>query len=214
MFNIIEQKDHFLYQEKIDSLLGLLKIYQDFSLSPKNQEKSTFIIAENDTRGIYGGAVFYPQKTKDELQETLSNFLSFSQNRTVWCTCLCFCPDDREKVRVEAIELCENFYVELYEILGDLGEKKSTNCLPIALSLQDYHHSLVHGNWSYLKAEPDGEDDVYGLLSLPDKRRQSQEPRASVQAKNKGKNLISPLSVPGNDPHHHQHQSQTERSAQ
>jgi hypothetical protein len=212
MLNIIEPKDHCLYQEKVESLLRLLKVYQDFSLSPKNQEKSTFIIAEDDTRGIYGGAVFYPQKTKDELQETLSKFLSFSQNRTVWCTCLCFCPDEKENITIEAIELRENFYVKLYEILDDLGEKKSTNCLPISLSLKDLHHSLVHGGWSYLTVEPDGEDDVYGLLSLSDKRRQSQELRVSAQAQNKGKNLISSLPVPGND--HHQHQSQPDRPAQ
>jgi len=90
----------------------------------------------------------------------------------------------------------------------------STNCLPIALSLKDYHHSLVHGNWSYLEPEPDGSDDVYALLSLPDKRRQSQISKASAQAQNEGKNLKAPLLVPSKSQDHHQHHNQPDRPVQ
>lgn len=215
MLNIIEPKHHSLYQEKVDSLLGLLKVYQDFSLPLGEPNKAIFIIAEDEMRGIYGGAVLYRQivkKLPELISKELLHFLP--EDEKVWCSCLCFCPDEKEKIAIEDIDLCENFYSELYEVLGELGKKKNTNCLPIALSLKDYHHSLVHGNWSYLEAEPDGSDDVYALLSLPDKRRQSQESRASAQAQNEGKNLKAPLLVPSKSQDYPQHHNQPDRPVQ
>jgi hypothetical protein len=99
--------------------------------------------------------------------------------------------------------------VDLYEALRELGKKKSTNCLPIILSPKDYHHSLVHGKWSYLEeAELDGSGDVYALLSLPDKKRQPQISKASVQAQSEGENLKAPLLVPSLDQHMDQHNQQ------
>jgi hypothetical protein len=131
MLNIIEPKHHSLYQEKVDSLLGLLKVYQDFSLPLGEPNKAIFIIAEDEMRGIYGGAVLYRQVVK-ELHELISKelLIFLPEDEKVWCSCLCFCPDEKEKIAIEAIELCETFYSEIYEALGELGKKKNTE--PIA----------------------------------------------------------------------------------
>jgi hypothetical protein len=187
MLNIIEPKDHSLHQNKIDPLLGLFKIYQDFTLSPKEQGKATFVIAEDDKRGIYGGAVFYPQKVK-ELHEIISELVGFiPENHTVWCVRLCFCSDQMDSFATpEAIETCENFYGELYEILGDLGKKKNTNCLPILILAKNFHNSVTFGKWTYFaqehpKSHKSSPDYVYALLALPDKKRQSEAIQSNDQ---------------------------------
>lgn len=186
MINVIEPTDHNLHQNNIESLLRLFKIYQNFELSPKSQDKTTFIIAEDETRGIYGGAVFFPQKIK-ELDENLSHLLSILENRTVWCARLCLCTDqDDSFTTLDALEHCENFYVNLYKLLGILGEKKNTNCLPMKLHPKDYHNSLNYGRWSYFSKMPHRKslsDFVYVLLALPEKR-QPQE--SQTQEQNEG----------------------------
>lgn len=173
MLNIIEPIEHSLHQNKIESLLRLLKIYQSFELSSKIHEKATFIVAEDETRGVYGGAVFFPQKIK-ELDEELSHLLAILENRTIWCARLCLCTDqDDNFTTLDAIELCENFYTSLYKILGTLGDKKSTNCLPMKLRSKDYCNSLNYGRWSYFTKLSDSKplsDFVYVLLALPDKK--------------------------------------------
>lgn len=177
MLNVIEPTNHNLHNNSIDSLLTLFKIYQDFELSLKDQDKATFIIAEDVTRGVYGGAVFFPQKIK-ELDEPLYNLLSIQENRTVWCARLCLCIEQANGfLSLDLLELCENFYRELYKILGVLGDGKSTNCLPMKLCSKDYRNTLIYGNWAYfteLKLEELFSDYVYVLLALPDRRSQSQ----------------------------------------
>lgn len=177
MLNVIEPINHNLHKNSIGNLLRLFKIYQDLELSPKDQDKATFVVAEDVVRGVYGGAVFFPQKIK-ELGESLCNLLSIQENRTVWCVRLCFCVEqDDESLSIELLELYENFYSELHKILGTLGDGKSTNCLPMKLSSKDYRNSLIYGDWPYFtkpKSEEILSDYVYVLLALPDYQRQVQ----------------------------------------
>jgi len=211
MFNIIEPNDHRSSQDKIDSLLEFLKIYQDFSLSPKDQEKAIFIVAEDSTRGVYGGAVFYTQKLKD-LHENISKglFEFLPENQKMWCVRLCFFMDQDDRfLTLEAIELCEDFYVGLYEILRELGKKRSTNCLPIVLCSKSYRNSLTYGHWSYpTKAHPSPllSDCFHAFLSLPDQKRTLQS--SQDQEHNKREDLKTPFPFLRND------QSQTERPVQ
>ncbi len=177
MINILEPTDRSPHQNKIDSLLRLFKIYQGFELPPKDQSKATFIVAEEEAKGIYGGAIFYPQRVQ-ELHEALSSelLLFLPENQKVWCVRLCFCTgQDDGFSTLNALEVREDFYVDLYETLGGLGKQKSTNCLPITLRSQDYHNSVTYGNWAYFTKKPlshSSSDYVHALLALPDKRRQ------------------------------------------
>lgn len=93
---------------------------------------------------------------------------------------MCIDQDDRFS-DLEALKLCEAFYGELYEILGILGGKKDTNCLPITLRVQDYRNSLTYDHWHYFTSLPFNElssEYVYVLLALPDKKRQFQAQQA------------------------------------
>ncbi|MBY0501715.1 MAG: hypothetical protein K2P93_06920 [Alphaproteobacteria bacterium] len=177
MLKVIEPTTHNLHENSIGSLLRLFKVYQDFELSLKDQDKATFIIAGDDARGVYGGAVFFPQKIK-ELDETLYNLLSIQENRTVWCARLCLCIEQEDgSLSLGLLELCENFYRELYKVLDVLGVGKDTNCLPMKLCSKDYRNSLIYGNWAYfteLKPEELSSDYVYVLLALPDYHSRSQ----------------------------------------
>ncbi|MBY0500426.1 MAG: hypothetical protein K2P93_00285 [Alphaproteobacteria bacterium] len=196
MLKVIEPTNHNLHNNSISSLLRLYKVYQGFELSPKDQDKATFIVAEDDTRGVYGGAVFFPQKIK-ELDEPLYNFLSIQENRTVWCARLCLCIEQEDgSLSLELLELYENFYRELYKTLGILGNEKDTNCLPIKLRSKDYRNSLLYGNWAYfteLKPEELSSDYVYVLLALPGQLSQAQIPQE--EEKGESKCLDTPNSV-------------------
>ena len=79
MLNIIEPRDHSVYQEKVESLLGLLKVYQGFSLSLRAQNQATFIIAEDEARGIYGGLFFTLKLSETFMSFFQRNFCNFFQ---------------------------------------------------------------------------------------------------------------------------------------
>lgn len=80
MFNIIEPRTHHLHRDKIETILKRFKSQQGFELSMKAQSKATFIIAENEARGLYGGAVFFPQKVRD-LDKNISDLLPILENQ-------------------------------------------------------------------------------------------------------------------------------------
>lgn len=195
MLNVIEPTDHILRQNEIDPLLRLFKVYQDFELSSKVYDKAIFIVAKDENRGVYGGAAFFPQKVK-ELEEDLSDFLSISENRTIWCARLCLCTEqDDQFTTLEALELCQNFYAGLYDILSVLGDKRGTNCLPLKLHLKDYRNSLTYGNWVYFAKLPANDlssDYVYALLALPDKKQLPQPQLAKEPSKGKNLEVLPP----------------------
>ncbi len=187
MLNIIEPQDHSTYQSRIDSFSNLLKIYQNFSLSSKSQDKATFIIAEDEKRGVYGGAVFYPQKAK-ELHKHISDLLCIPENRTVWCVRLCFCIDQSENCsKLEVLDLLENFFLNLHQVLSELGKKKDTNCLVLTLNPQDLHNTITYGKWEYfleIKPKESSDGQFHGLLRLDKKAKheaQIQQRHGEVQ---------------------------------
>ena len=77
---------------RTDSLLSLLKIYHRFYLSFEAHDRATFLVAEDDKRGVYGGAVLYPQKisssldisSEDTREERLEKLFSAFQPKMYW----------------------------------------------------------------------------------------------------------------------------------
>lgn len=184
MFNIIEPKERQLHQSKIDSLLSLLKIYQDFTPSSEKIENALFIIAENEKFGVYGGAVIYLQNVRTLYHKLAAPLLEFLPKKDkTWCVRLCFCADQDDRVLIlETLELCEHFYVNLYKILGKLGQKKRTPYFALTLPSKEYRNTVTYGHWSYLLGvSPCDSSDYHfhGLLALKPKKEGNSEDEVS-----------------------------------
>jgi hypothetical protein len=184
MLNIIEPKDHHLHTSKISSLLNFLKIYQKFSLIPEEKETATFIIAENEKFGVYGGAVVYLQDVKRLYHKLAAPLLEFlPKKEQIWCVRLCFSADQDDRVLIlETLALCEAFHVGLYKILCALGQKKRTPYFALTLRTQDHQNTLNYGRWSYLLGiSPYDASDYHfhGLLALRPKKEGNLEAKIS-----------------------------------
>ena len=180
MYKIIEPQAHELHSEKIHSLLGLLKIYQNFYLDPEAQDRATFVIAEDDKRGVYGGAVLYPHPVSsfsefmpEEIDENISeNILEemFSslhlkgvhlkgiqpKVKEFWTARICLCLGyDRTTPLPETVELYCYFYHKLHKAFRYFGEKKNIDYLAFTLRATDTHvdnnlHILTYQTWPSL----------------------------------------------------------------
>lgn len=195
MYKIIEPQAHELHSEKIHSLLGLLKIYQNFYLDPEAQDRATFVIAEDDKRGVYGGAVLYPHPVSsfsefmsEEIDENMSeNILEemFSslhlkgvqpKVKEFWTARICLCLGyDRTTPLPETIELYRYFYHKLHKAFRYFGEKKNIDYLAFTLRATDTHvdnnlHILTYQTWSSLLEVKHSDNGLHtyhhGILSF------------------------------------------------
>lgn len=184
MFKIIQPKEHHVYQQKIDALLGLFKIYHNFSLSSEIKGRATFIIAEDDKRSVYGGAVLYPlanespnflgqEKSETSLTKILSAFQT--QRKEIWMTRICLCiGQDSSTSSLELIDLCESFYQSLYEELRIFKRKHKTGLIAFTLRIADTYNTLALQNWSFLyeiKLGSVSDGFFRGILDFPRKNR-------------------------------------------
>ena len=155
MSRVIEPYAHEFYEEKIDTFLGLLKIYQNFYLSPKEQDRATFVVAEDDKRGVYGGAVIYPCMVfpsveftpEDSRSETLGKILSsfHPQDPEYWTARICFSGgNDSSTSLLETVKVYQHFYRILYKAFCYFAEKERTHSLTFTLRPIDSHvdHTL------------------------------------------------------------------------
>jgi len=152
MIKIIHPKDHDFYKAKIEALLDLFKVYQKIDLLPEERSTTTFMIAEDRKRGIYGGALLtqeYLGDLEDRVGKTIAA-LSLNKRR-VWVARICFCIEEREPFSaLEQIDLCENFYDDLYRRFIKLGAQEKTRFLVLTLHPTDFFRTKTYGHWPYL----------------------------------------------------------------
>lgn len=147
---------------KIDTLMGLFKVYQKFTLSPKIREQASFVITETNERGtnelgIYGGAIVYPQKVGD-LYDKISSYFEgiISPNRQVYCVRLFLSLDPhKDALTLEQLVLHDAFYEELYEALCKIGQAHETNLFILTLTPKDYFHTKRKGGGDSKSRERD-----------------------------------------------------------
>ncbi|HUX79572.1 MAG TPA: hypothetical protein VMW10_07530 [Alphaproteobacteria bacterium] len=185
MLKVIEPQYHNKDKPTIDSFLGLLKIYQKFYLSPETQDKATFLIAEDDKRGIYGGAVVYSQNISSSLKLAANDtdeaclgkmFSAFQPKGQEYWTAriLCLGELDTSLPILETASLYENFYKDLYICFTNFGEKEEIEYLPFTLQSTEacFHNTfglLPYKEWPYLievKLSDNSDGFFHGILSL------------------------------------------------
>jgi hypothetical protein len=177
MFNIIEPKDHQSNQVLINSFLGLLKVYQSFSLPSEVKEEATFIIASDNKRGVYGGAVLYQQQVS-ELYNNIGKIITKLQpdKQMISAARLGFYAEpDAFSYSFEAIDLRKSFYKNLLKQFVEFGEKKNVDFLALTLCSADVCNTKHYGYWPYIveiKASDSSDDLFHGIVSLdPQKAR-------------------------------------------
>lgn len=196
MYKIIEPHAHELHSERINSLLGLLKIYQNFYLDPEAQDRATFVIAEDDKRGVYGGTVLYPRSPyevpsflellPEDMDNELLDQLALRVQPNVkeyWTARICLClGHDRTTPLRETVKLYRSFYHNLYKAFCYFGEKENIHYLPFTLRATDTHvdnnlHILTYQTWPSLlgvKHSNNGFHSYFhGILSLKDALKKS-----------------------------------------
>lgn len=176
MLKIIEPKDHCFHTSRIESLLDLFRIYHNFELSSEEKGRTTFIIAEDERNGVYGGALLYKKKVGD-LYDKIKNIVStFHPNgRKVWVATLCLSLNQNVSFStLDELDLCEAFYQSLLKRFIKFGRKKKAKFFILSLSPLAYVKEKVYGDWPYLleihhKEATDGL--FHGILDLNSSKR-------------------------------------------
>lgn len=181
MLTIIEPKDHGAHQARIKSFLSLLKVYQNFSPSLEELEKATFIIASDNKRSVYGGALLCKKKA-GELDEEIGSMISAlqSKKRKVWSVTLFLRLDVSEPPSsLDELEFAQSFLQSLFKKLKKFGNKEKSSILVLSLHPTDFFITLIYGDWPYLLAtHPKGSNDAlcHAILNL-----KHQKPKGYLQ---------------------------------
>jgi len=184
MFKIITPHGHNFHQLAIRSFLDLLKVYQNFKLNSCRKMKSTFIIAEENKRGIYGGAVLYPQKVNNPIEPASYDryedsfreaFATFQPDvHEFWTARICFCLEITPSSKnLEEINLCGNFYRNLYEAFLAFGLSKEIDFLAFSLYSFERLKPPLYKKWPHcmpVQFSHTSDGLYHGILSFSGKK--------------------------------------------
>lgn len=149
---IIKPKDHHFHRPEIEALLDLFTVYQNLELSSEEKSRTTFMIADDRKRGVYGGALLY-QRPIVELNDKIRKMLSALciNKRKVWTGALCFRIEEEEPFSaLDKLELYQNFYQNLFKQFIRFRKQEKTNFLILSLCPKDFIRTKVYGQWPYL----------------------------------------------------------------
>lgn len=171
MIKIIRPKDHKFHKPKIEALLDLFAIYQKLELFEEEKNSTTFMVANDTTRGVYGGALVrqQPLKCLDPNVAQLISSLSPTKRR-VWIVNLCSTIEQEKSFpTIEQLNLCETFYQSLFKNFVKFGKETKIGFLVIKLLHKDYFNLKAYGYRSCIfKVEPKDSFDglFHGILPL------------------------------------------------
>lgn len=180
MLKIIKPNEQKPHKSRVGSFLDLLAIYQNFNLSETRRKKATFLIAEDNEHGVYGGALLYPQVAMETEDENLYDdyehtfciaFENFQPHiNEFWIARICFCLEANfSPSGLQGLKLCEKFYNELYEALTSFGNSKEAEFLALSVCSFDTIEPPLHKKWPHLlpiKRSDDISGLFHGVLSL------------------------------------------------
>lgn len=194
MLKIIGPKGQKFHESTVESFLDLLKIHHNFKLTPVQKKKATFLIMEDETHGVYGGAVLYPQAISDitvhSREETYEDkfaslFSSFQpQEIKCWISRICFC------LETEEVEKIQSFYRDLYNAFLAFGNEHNIGFIALTSFSLDTVKTPFHKRWRRrcmsvaFSHTTDGLK--HGILSINgDKFMSKQKKEASLNSTNK-----------------------------
>lgn len=165
MFQLFEKTVHSFHTPLIDSFLKILK--NNNSLSPhfSHNNSAKFLLTENPTTGIFGGALLLKQKIGSLHKDIRKNLASFCPDNEVWTCAIALYMGNGANVEL----VCKNFYTELYESLLEFSLTEKINFLCMTLDPGEYLCTEAIGFWPYVvEIRPQESSDglFHGILSL------------------------------------------------
>ncbi len=171
MFKTIEPKHHCFYKPLIEHFIKSCPSL-GFEFSNPLQNRTTFILKEDQKRGVYGGAMLFKRKLSDfpkELVKPLSNFISLKEPIWEAVVSISFEDDSPLYTSREVEQFCQTFYRSLYETLVKFGKKERTGFLYVSLDSGEYHCVEGLTLWPYvfeLKPQDSSDGLFHGILPL------------------------------------------------
>ena len=153
-FEIIESIQQNSRNRVIKAMKEKMTFSQRIEFSSKNKVNQTFILAENKSKKILGGA-YLLKKNLNEIQEDLRDLVTTltSQNEHVWeCSALYVDPSVQQSLFIRPnAEVClQIFYRDLYAKFVELGLKNRAPFVIMKLATEAYDLSKNIGLWPYI----------------------------------------------------------------
>lgn len=191
MLNIIESNKlpghkpggHDFHKSQINLLLRFLKKYQKFTFPFEERATAGFVIGDYKERGVFGGAILYPQKTcaprvlsfplvsEGEIEKSLLALQPGIEN--FWTARFClFVHEKTLDLSGDFAKFHEDFYKRLLKYLIVFAKAEGLEFLPLTLQARDYTNTKTYG-WTYaLEIEPRKSSDrlFHGLLAIHGKK--------------------------------------------
>ncbi|MBA3814579.1 MAG: hypothetical protein H0X26_08895 [Alphaproteobacteria bacterium] len=172
MFTVIDPKYQCFYTFPISHFMELIKSRAYFGLSKQDQNRATFVLLEDEEKGVCGGALLLKKRLSGfphEVANTLSDFVS--PKDYVW-KCMVFLSFEKDSplcTTNEGDHFCQIFYRNLYNTLVEFGKKEGTGFLCVSLDSVEHLCTEEIICWPYifeLKPQNSSDGFFHGILSL------------------------------------------------
>ncbi len=169
MFETIDPSQH-------SSNTGLLEVFCEKIAKNKilsqffqNREDSTFLLMNEESKGIFGGAFLVKNRMSSFEKRIRENMPAATRQAKEAWTCTVYLHLENENVFTDFECFSKKFYVELYQKLSEFGHKEGIDYLSIVLIPGEYLCTEVLGFWPYVvevRPSESGDGLFHGILSL------------------------------------------------
>ncbi len=149
MFIVIEPTEQNYHKKHIRPFLKHIKNNPTLKCSFRDNEKATFIISENKSKDIYGGAILLKQTSAGLHKSIQRNRLNNkSVHEDIWI-CTLFVRKENNRLSQHFDFFFETFYRDLYNMLVEFGKKENTSFLYLILESGEYLCTQALGCWPH-----------------------------------------------------------------
>jgi hypothetical protein len=175
MFITIPPKHLDSHKILIDPFISIIKDNPQLRHSFGNHKKATFILMQDEAKGIYGGALLQKERL-NIVRRNLGKDMSYFIPKTgeVWTCTVCIQAKINDYI-LQYDSFCALFYRQLYEKLTEFGMEERTSFLWMILLPVEYLSTEHLGFWPYVyQVRPQDSLDglFHGILSLTHKPSQ------------------------------------------
>jgi hypothetical protein len=169
MFITVPPLHHASHKAFIDPFLSFIKADSRLRQSFWNHKKATFILTQDETKGVYGGALLRKARL-DLVRRNLGKDMAYFIPKTgeMWTCTVCIQATINDYI-LQYDTLCASFYRQLYEKLTEFCMKERTTYLWMILLPVEYLSTEHLGFWPYVfQVRPQDSLDglFHGILSL------------------------------------------------
>jgi len=169
MFITVPPQNQASHKAFIDPFISFIKDDSRLKQSFRGHKKATFILTQDEAKGVYGGALLLKERM-DIVRRNLGKDMAYFIPKTgeVWTCTVCIRATINDYV-LQYDSLYASFYRQLYEKLTEFGMKEKTTYLWMILLPVEYLSTEHLGFWPYVfQVRPQESLDglFHGILSL------------------------------------------------